>query len=262
MIKEETLNVLRGIVLIDSRMPQRCKTAVRRYFRTIELPENKAFEQPLRTHPDLVLFPYHEGFLIEQRTALCFKAMGDKQTFYFADEIFKENVVRFRAGKTGVRYPHDCALNFAMCGNFIIGNREAIHPKLAGLILKYGWKLINVKQGYAKCNICTVSDNAIITEDEGIAKSCAEYGIDVLLLKTKAVRLPGYDYGFIGGACSQPHRTLDGIKIFFCGSIEKHPEYEKIRRFCRKYDVVPESLTQSQLTDCGSILPLVRRIIV
>lgn len=46
MIKEETLNVLRGIVLIDSRMPQRCKTAVRRYFRTIELPENKAFEQP------------------------------------------------------------------------------------------------------------------------------------------------------------------------------------------------------------------------
>ena len=42
--------------------------------------------------------------------------------------------------------------------------------------------------------------------------------------------------------------------------LRKHPEYEKIRRFCRKYDVMPVSLSNEPLTDYGSVLPLIRRV--
>ena len=43
-----------------------------------------------------------------------------------------------------------------------------------------GYEIINVKQGYAKCSICVVSDNAIITADKGIAKAAIQNRIDVL----------------------------------------------------------------------------------
>ena len=255
-----TKSILQTCVLIDHRMSDSCKKSLKRYYKTIELPSFEALDEPINAHPDLFLFPYHEGFLVEQRTADLLKRFCDKQMFYFSENIDAQNCIRFRGSKKGVRYPHDCVLNFAMCGRTVIGNRQAIHPKLAGLILKYHWHFIDVAQGYAKCNVCAIRNRALITEDPGIAKACKEHDFDVLLLKSKAVMLPGYDYGFIGGASSALYEAPDGAKIFFSGCIEKHPEYEKIRRFCRKYDVSPVSLSDEPLTDYGSIMPLVREV--
>ncbi len=251
-------NNLLKYAVVDERMSETCKRSLRRYYKLLQLPCNRYFDKPISAHPDLFIFPYHEGFLIEQRASQILASLDDKQMFYFTNPIPSESVVRIRGSKKGVVYPNDCALNFAMCGNHIIGNRQAIHPRIAGLILKYHWNFIPINQGYAKCNVCTVSDNALITEDEGIAKACKSNRIDVLLLKKKVVQLPGYDYGFIGGASSAPFHAADGTKLFFCGCIEEHPEFEKIRRFCRQYDVLPVSLSNEPLTDYGSILPLIR----
>ena len=253
--------LLQNCVFIDNRMSDACKIGLKRYYKTIELPCFEALDEPINAHPDLFLFPYHEGFLVEQSTSALLTKLCEKQMFFFADDIDSTHIVRFRGNsKDGVRYPQDCILNFAMCGNYIIGNRKVIHPRMAELILKYRWKFIHVEQAYAKCNVCTVADNALITEDEGIAKECMERELDVLLIKRGAVKLPGYAHGFIGGASSAPYPSSDGTKLFFCGCIEKHPEYEKIRRFCRKYDVMPVSLSNEPLTDYGSVLPLIRRV--
>ncbi len=56
--------LLQNCVLIDNRMSDACKIGLKRYYKTIELPCFEALDEPINAHPDLFLFPYHEGFLV------------------------------------------------------------------------------------------------------------------------------------------------------------------------------------------------------
>ena len=128
-------------------------------------------------------------------------------------------------------------------------------PELKSYADENGMDIINVKQGYSKCNICVVSDNAIITEDSGISKECRKYGIDVLLLKTKSIKLNGYDNGFIGGATGVlDYTNSKSKKILFAGNVQNHPEYCDINLFCNKYGAELVSMSDEDLYDYGSII--------
>ena len=41
--------------------------------------------------------------------------------------------------------------------------------------------IFDSKQGYSKCSICVVNENAIITEDNGIARLLKNSQIDVII---------------------------------------------------------------------------------
>ena len=62
---------------------------------------------------------------------------------------------------------------------------------------------ISSRQGYSRCSVCVVSDNAIITADEGICRSAEAHGVDVLKIRPGYIDPPGFDYGFIGGQASK-----------------------------------------------------------
>lgn len=245
--------IMSHFAIIDSRMSALCKQALREHGLTLlEIPENPCYSQPISAHPDLFVFPYPNGILVDHSIAsLLEKHLFDGEAFdrsvLFRKESWEERIVH---------YPDDCRLNFALCGHYLIGNPRAMHRELEQLVQRYGWEIIAVRQGYAKCNICIVSDNALITEDIGIAKACGQKGIDVLFLRTGAVRLAGYPYGFIGGASSSVVTASDEKQIFFCGNIFTHPEYERIRDFCRKYNVQVTSLSNEPLQDFGSVFVL------
>lgn len=151
-----------------------------------------------------------------------------------------------------VLYKKEVILNSVIIGNDLICNTALIHPIVHAQAVKQNKRILNVKQGYTKCNICIVDNKSIITEDVGIYKTLIKYGYDVLLLKTHSVKLPGHEYGFIGGASGK----ISADKIAFYGNIEKHPEYDLICRFLKRKGVEAISLSEEQLVDYGSLLPI------
>ena len=111
-------------------------------------------------------------------------------------------------------------------------------------------EIINVKQGYSKCNICIVDNNAIITSDNGIAKTVAKKGIDVLKISPGYIELRKLDYGFIGGATG----IIDNNMLAVNGDINSHPDSEQIKVFAIKYNVDIVPLKNSNIVDIGTII--------
>jgi len=150
-------------------------------------------------------------------------------------------------------YPNDAALN--VC---IFGNRAILNPKTANkqLIKLYSGRIIKCNQGYTKCSACAVNENAVITDDKGIAEACAENGIDTLTVSKGFVELEGFEYGFIGGAAFK----LSACELAFTGQIENEKEKQRIESFLNKHGVRAVYLTERKIFDIGSAIPIIEEI--
>ena len=150
------------------------------------------------------------------------------------------------------KYPADILLNTAIVGKYAICNKKNTSEEVIEILQQKNINIIDVKQGYGKCSVCIVSDNAIITEDESIHINAIKNRIDSLLIKKGYVNLPGFDYGFIGGATGKINKDL----LSFTGTIDHHPNKEEILNFLKKYNVKPIFLTDRKIFDIGSIIPI------
>lgn len=148
-------------------------------------------------------------------------------------------------------YPHDIAYNIAW-----ISSNKIIHmSKYTDIFVKSNVNnvaIIDTKQGYSKCNVCVVSDNAIITSDESIYRNALKNEIDALKISNGNISLNGYEYGFIGGATG----LISNDTLALTGNVHLLPECDKIIDFCRKYNVKIESLSNDMPVDIGSIIPI------
>ncbi len=145
-------------------------------------------------------------------------------------------------------YPNDVLYNAAVVGKHIFCNLNATDRILVDIAKKNGFSLINVKQGYARCSTLPITDSALITSDKGIYSAAFNLGLDVLLVSNEDILLEGYPNGFIGGT--------GGVfenRMFFCGDITQHRDFEKIKEFCGKYSV-EIVYTSEPLRDFGSVL--------
>ncbi|MBP3480071.1 MAG: hypothetical protein J6K66_00505 [Clostridia bacterium] len=115
-----------------------------------------------------------------------------------------------------------------------------------------GFDYITVKQGYTKCNICILNENALITSDRSISSAAAQRGIRTYLLPDKEIELAGYNHGFWGGTCG----LIDKDKLFFNGDITRLGCYVNLMKILEKEKVEPIYHTASGLCDIGSIIPL------
>lgn len=113
-----------------------------------------------------------------------------------------------------------------------------------------------MKQGYSKCSICVLSENAIITSDNVIHKRAVANGIDSLLISQGFIDLPGFDYGFIGGASFKISKN----KIAFTGHLDKHPDKERIFSFLSLHNIKPVYITEKAVFDIGSGIQIVEKI--
>ncbi len=156
--------------------------------------------------------------------------------------------------KAGANYPLDCGLCAAISGNNILYCDKSADRKLLQMATAYGYSLLRVPQGYTKCSCAILADGAIITSDAGIERVTRAAGIDTLLISAGHVDLPGYNYGFIGGASG-----LCGNTLYFAGRIEDHPDYETIKDFSEKHGTELVSLGDEKLYDVGSLLFIYKR---
>lgn len=148
-------------------------------------------------------------------------------------------------------YPRDIPFNAACTGRYFIHNLKYTAPQLLKRAEESGMKLVDVRQGYAKCSTVIVDEDSVITYDRGISKVCEKAGMDVLLIETGHIRLPGYDTGFIGGASGRI-----GSTVVFNGSLAEHPDHDRITDFIESRGLDVRWFPEWPLTDIGSIISI------
>lgn len=147
-------------------------------------------------------------------------------------------------------YPYDILYNAAVIGDFVVCNEKYTSKEILEEYSRIGKKILNVKQGYAKCSIAVISDKAAITADEGIYKTLMKNRINTLKIEPGYVRLKTLPYGFIGGCSGLLRKGLLAVN----GNIDKHPEGSLIRGFCRRNGTEILCLNKEELYDIGSMI--------
>ena len=155
------------------------------------------------------------------------------------------------SGKKQVRekYPGNIGYNAIVLGDTFIHNLKYTDPAVLGEVEKRKLHKINIKQGYSKCSILPVADDAIITSDKGIFKTLSSYGIKVLLIREGGIELKDKPYGFIGGASG----SVEGDILFF-GDVSKHHDFSRIKNFIEFNGKKVIYFDDLPLEDIGSII--------
>ena len=210
---------------------------------TIAPPEINRLPISMRCHADLGIF------VVDKTTVIC-----PPDTFSRYKEKLSPHGFNVLCGKTpvGSSYPGDSAYNAAIVGHFCFLNKKVCDMLLLECVQKAGYEIINVKQGYTKCSICPVTENALVTSDAGICKAAKNAGLDVFLVDNKSIVLQGFDCGFFGGCASM----LDRCTMAVNGNAERLGNFVGLSEFVGKYGVKIKSLHQGEIKDIGSIIPL------
>ena len=228
------------ILAVDSRISENSRTKLDELgFTIIKIPQNPMFDGAVSGHSDMFISKINGELFVDNSVKELFTFVKNVKVLN-REAVVSENIYR---------YPEDIEFNCVHVGKSLICNRKHTHSEIIKYAENNNINIINVNQGYAKCSVCVVSDNAIITEDDSIAKNATENGIDVLQIKKGFVKLPGYDYGFIGGCSGLIEKEL----IVFNGNIENHPDFDRIHKFCEHYNVKILSLSDEVLCDIGTI---------
>lgn len=149
-------------------------------------------------------------------------------------------------------YPGDALLNVAVSKDFFIYNPKSADPTLVGELTESGKIPVRVKQGYTKCSLCFVTENALITEDPSVYEALRDTESHVLLISKGDIYLSDEHYGFFGGSTGK----IDKHTLAVTGAISSHRDGEKIKDFCHSHNVNILELTSGRITDIGGILPL------
>ena len=147
-------------------------------------------------------------------------------------------------------YKTECYLNYIFNNKYLIYN-----PKTAAKPPEEFLENINeitVKQGYTGCSTITVTEQAYITDDEGIYRTLKANNLDCLLIPKGDILLKGYDYGFIGGASVK----LNEKEILFFGDFTDKNIKLSVQKFLNKYNVTALFIKNKKLTDIGSAIIL------
>ena len=210
----------------------------------ILVPKCTEVYEAINGHPDIQL-----NILKNKSSAKIIVQKNISQQF---KEVLKENNINYIVSKKSLSntYPNDIILNSLILQNYFIHNLKYSDEEL--LKSQNSKVHINVSQGYTKCSILPVRDNALITNDKGIFESLKSYDFDILLLPPGDILLPSLNYGFIGGVGGM----ISNNKMAFFGALDSYKWGEEIYKFLFKYDVSPISLRKGKLIDRGSLLTL------
>lgn len=213
----------------------------------IIVPANPYIDKRLASHVDMsVLHAGENGIFLSQYL---------KGTSFEKELIDLGFIIRYPNFNQDRFYPYDCQLNICVCGDKIIFNDKTASKTVVSLLNSSHNCFIKCNQGYTKCLVSVVDENSIITSDPGIASACEKEGIDVLLIRQGYIELDGYEYGFIGGASFKSAYN----KMMFTGSLDGHPDKERILKFLSDRDIEAIFLTENKIFDVGSVLPITEK---
>ncbi len=230
--------------VVDQRISADCERGLlKRGFRLIKLPSADFLSKPLCSHPDMLMF-YH-GEKIITSAEYCNIA-----PYVFSDirEYSPKTEILFTADAQSPVYPNDALFNALVINGKLIAKTDTLSPSVLEYARSCDMEIINVKQGYPACTTLGFGKSAI-TADKGMAKALSGHGINATLIKEGFVKLPPYEYGFIGGCAG-----IYGKEVYFCGDICRHPDKDIIEAALQKEGLCAVSLSNEELHDVGRII--------
>ena len=229
--------------VIDERSPEEISHSLEKYkYQVIKMPVFNKLSAPVSGHPDMLM-------TVVDKTIYCHKDYFSETKDIF--KLFCEEGYTIKADDhlVSFEYPHDISYNCAVFGTKIFALEKSMSPLLRADCQSFGRKVVNVRQGYAKCSTALVGNKGIISADASILKVAEQEGINALRIDEGHINLKGYSHGFIGGATGN-----DNEKMFFAGDYRTHPDGKRIEGFCRSLRIEPISLCEGMLTDIGTII--------
>lgn len=206
------------------------------------LKPNSRISPPVASHPDLSLFIIKNTLFIPRNVY--------SENAEVVGEILKRASLDLMITETSPHAPYPseaafCAVNIN--DRTVIANKKILAKEIISFCDRENITIAHTSQGYARCtSICF--NNCLASADPSMLKAAESIGLRTLKISQGSVDLPPYSYGFIGGSCG-----FDGKKIYFCGDISLHPNYQQLLAFFKENNAEPVSLTPAKLYDVGSI---------
>lgn len=226
------------ILLLAYNAPREvCSLAEKKGCQVLRIPPWERLPAPICGHPDMLVFPL--------------ACEDGSPNLLLPAEYYKNHADFWRKSGFAITltehpfsdaYPADVGLNQLVMKGRLYGRLDAAATE----VLKAYSQQTNVRQGYARCSVMKLGENAAVTADRSLAHALTAHGVDVLLISAGHIRLDGYNYGFIGGA-SFP---LPDNTVCLFGDLHGHPDCEAIAAFAERHGVRLCS-TEGELTDWG-----------
>ena len=147
------------------------------------------------------------------------------------------------------KYPDTVKYNACRIGGHFIHNIKHTDPGVLERVRIRGLQTIDVQQGYTRCSMVPIGENAAITSDKDIYEKAKAAGIRVLCLEPGEIELPGEKYGFLGGTSG----TL-GSKVMFLGDLDKNDAALEVRAFIGECGCESLEVEGKNLFDGGGLL--------
>ena len=202
------------------------------------IPDCPSLDARLAAHADLMVF-------LSGQMAVAAEGIYPHIVNYLTNRGY---TVKAASGQ-GPVYPADAGLCVCCTGRYDIFDPKTAHPMAAALLDGIP---VRVAQGYARCAVCVVDKQSIVTSDPGVSRAAKTAGMDVLQICPGHIALDGYEYGFIGGASFK----LNENTVAFTGTLDGHPDRERIFAFLASHGQKPVILTDRPIFDIGGAIAL------
>ena len=232
------------VAIVDRRIPKECeRNLFLRGFHVITLPPSDKLGEAVASHTDMLLAKLgNELITSAEYCEVALPTLSEiydytRMNMHFTDDSFMPS------------YPNDVLFNILVMGRRVYMREESISPYLKDLVIKRGYEIRNVSQGYPACTVLKLSDESVITADAGMAKALMADGIRVYKICEGGISLSPYKFGFIGGAGG----VCDGA-VYFFGDMTKHPEWNIIKECLIREGLMPVMLGGGTPIDLGGII--------
>jgi hypothetical protein len=225
------------LILIDARADDAAKEALRSFGKVVEFMTRDIVYPAISGHPDLFFCQAGKEVIAAPNTP----------KFYLKTLENEGIVCRPGYSNVGAEYPWTAGYNCVISDNVLIHRGDITDRAI--LDFWGAGKIIDVQQGYTRCNLLPLGGGRFITSDRGIEKSLTGAGFDVLYISPEDVALEGFSHGFIGGAMG-----VYGSRVFIAGSADNIPEGELLRRFILDAGSGLNEINGGVIRDLGGIL--------
>ncbi len=234
-------------IIADSRMPEEAKKSLKKLGDVLFLNPTEITYKSISAHPDIFFFQTKNGFI--------YAPNAPKRIV----KELKKRKIKLTEGKkeVGKKYPETVPYNAVGIGDTLIHNLKHTDSTILSLYPNH----IHVNQGYTRCNLVALNENAFITSMEDYKttrlqdyKEVAETQrhrdaeFKVLYIDPRQIKLEGHDHGFFPGCCGVWKNNL-----VVCGSTKYLKEKEELYRFLKDNNFNLIELYDGELMDVGSV---------
>ena len=239
-------------IIADSRMPEDAKKNLKKLGNVLFINPTSVTYNSISSHPDI--------FFFQKDDALIYAPNAPKRII----KELKKRKIKLIEGKkeVGKKYPETVPYNAVGIGNLLIHNLNHTDETILSSYENH----INVNQGYTRCNLLALNENAFITSDVGIfnAVNSQQSTVNslypheshvetyvrtsILYIDPKQIKLEGQKNGFFPGCCGVWKNNL-----IVCGSTKNLKEKTELDKFLKENNFNLIELYDGELIDVGSI---------